>query len=190
MMRAPRLTSLLGRFRRSERGVAAIELALLSPVLVLLLIGGYDVARFVSIRANVDKVGFSVADVTSQYKQLTPTAMTQIFKITGSSLTTYDSGSNGVTILTSVYLDSTKTVRVKWQCFSSNGTSWKSRIGVEGAVANIDPTLVADANDNVMVSELFYKFTPIFSTVFKTGFDIYTSSIYRPRLGSLTTKPC
>lgn len=179
----------LARFRRSESGLAALETAMFAPVIGLLLLGGYDVARFVSIRANVDKVGFSVADVTSQYKELSETAMRQVFMVTGASMPNYVSGTNGVTVLTSVYLDN-KTPKVKWQCYSTNGSAWTSKIGTAGNTAAISADLLADANDNLMVSEVFYKFTPVLSTFFKAGFPIYTSSIYRPRLGTLTTKPC
>ncbi|MFC3693511.1 TadE/TadG family type IV pilus assembly protein [Chenggangzhangella methanolivorans] len=183
------LRAKLARFRRSETGLAALETALFAPVLGLLLLGGYDVARFVSIRSNVDKVGFSVADVTSQYRELTSAAMRQVFMVTGSSMPNYTSGTNGVTILTSVYLDN-KTPKVKWQCYSTTGTAWTSKIGVEGNTAAVNTALLADANDNLMVSEVYYRFTPVLSTFFKNGFMIYTSSIYRPRLGTLTTKPC
>ncbi|GLK68268.1 TadE/TadG family type IV pilus assembly protein [Hansschlegelia plantiphila] len=189
-MRSRALKAVFGRFRRSEKGVAALELALCAPFLALLLLGGYDVARFVGIRSNVDKVGFSVADVTSQYKELSAASMTQIFKITGSSMPSYVSGTNGVTILTSVYLDSSSKAKVKWQCYSSAGAAWKSKIGVEAGTAAVNSALLADVNDNLMVAEVYYKFTPLFSQFFKNGFMIYTSSMYRPRLGALTTKPC
>lgn len=177
------------RFRRSERGVAAIEMAMFSPLIVLLLLGGYDVARFISMRANVDKVGFSVADVTSQYKELSTAAMRQVFMVTGASMPNYVSGTNGVTVLSSLYLDNT-TAKVKWQCYSTDGSAWSSKIGAEGGAATISKDLLADANDNLIVAEVFYQFTPVFKSFFKNGFVIYTSSLYRPRLGTLTVKPC
>ena len=189
MTRRFRLPKVFTRLRRSESGLAAIEIALFAPILGLLLLGGYDVARYISIRTGVDKVAFSVADVTAQYKQLTAAAMRQVFLITGTSLTSYSSGTNGVTVLTSVYLDKT-TPKVSWQCYSSSGTGWTSKIGVAGGTATIDSSLLADVNDNVMVAEVFYKFTPVFSNFFKDSFMIYSSAVFRPRLGSLTSKPC
>lgn len=177
------------RFGRSNDGLAAIEIALMAPFLAMLLLGGYDLSRFISIRAGVDKVGFSVADVTSQYKELNASTMTQIFKITGASLKTYQSGVNGVTMLTSVYLDG-KTPKVRWQCSSTNGTKWTSKIGSSGAIAAVDTALLADVNDNLIISEVFYKFEPVFMTFFTESIDLHTQSLYRPRLGALTTKPC
>jgi hypothetical protein len=163
----------------------------MAPVFALLLLGGYDVARFVGIRSNVDKVGFAVADVTSQYEELNAKALNEIFRVTGSSLPSYVSGTNGVTILSSVYLDTaTNKTKVAWQCFSSAGSGWTSKIGTAAGVANVAPGLVADAKDNLIVAEVYYRFTPLFSSFFKNGFVLYTSSTYRPRLGTLTLKPC
>jgi Flp pilus assembly protein TadG len=188
MARRPILGRLPARFRRSDSGLAAIETALFAPLLALLLLGGYDLARYVSIRSSVDKVGFSVADVTSQYRELTDTAMRQVFMVTAASMPTYTSGTNGVTVLTSIYLDRT-TPKVKWQCYSTTGTNWSSKVGTSGGTAAVNAALLADTNDNLMVAEVFYQFKPLLSTFFKSSFTIYTSSIYRPRLGTLTTKP-
>lgn len=189
-MNARTISHRASRFHRSDDGVAALEFAMFAPVLSLLLLGGFDVARYIAIRADVDKVGFSVADVTAQYDDLTPAAMTQVFKITGSSLKTYVSGTNGLTILTSVYLDASGKPKVRWQCASSASALWPSKVGVPSGTAAVSAGLLADTNDNLMVAEVFYKFTPVFARFFKNGFDMYTTSIFRPRLGSLTTKPC
>lgn len=188
-----RLKLLIGRLRGSDDGMAAVELALFAPLLAMLLLGGYDLSRFISIRSGVDKVGFSVADVTSQYKELPEAKLNDIFRATGASLPTYVSGTNGVTVLSSIYLNASGVPKVRWQCTSSPSNTtftYASRIGSEGGNADINAALLADVNDNVMVSEVFYFYKPIFSTFFKKEFKIYTSSIYRPRLGSLTVSPC
>jgi Flp pilus assembly protein TadG len=187
----PRRTILrrLRRFPASQGGLAAMEFALTAPVLATLLLGGYDLTRFIQVRSGVDKVGFSVADVTAQYKDLNSATMAQIFRITGASLKSYRSGVNGVTVLTSIYLDNT-TPKVRWQCYSTNGSQWQSKIGKEGAAASVDKALLADGNDNLIVSEVFYRFEPLF-TQFVTGpINLHTQSLYRPRLGALNTKPC
>lgn len=193
--RFPRVANLLRRFRRDRDGVAAIEMGLMAPLLALLLLGGFDVARYVLTVNKVMKLGFSVSDVTAQYASgsLNDTALQQIFRISGQNLPTYQSGTTGVTILTSVYLDtstSTPTAKVRWQCFSSPGTSWSSKIGIAGATASIDKSLLLDANDNIIISEVYYKYTPTFTMFFKSSSDIYSKALFRPRLGALSTKPC
>lgn len=188
-MTSPAIRARLARFRRSERGLAALEFALAAPLLGMLLLGGYDLSRYIVIRGGVDKVGFSVADVTSQYEELTSTQLKQVFVATGQSLKNYTSGSTGVTVLTSVYLNASNVPTVRWQCYSS-ASAWKSKIGAKGQAANISTGVLADANDNLVFAEVYYNYTPIFKTFFKNGFDIYTQSLFRPRLGELTASPC
>lgn len=180
----------LRRLSRSDRGLAAVEVALAAPLLALLLLGGYDLSRLILARNDVDKVVFSVADVTSQYRELNPRAMQQIFQITGRSLTSYRSGENGVTIVTSTYLDESNVPRVRWQCYSSAGTSWKSKIGAEGGKASVAPELLADTSDNIIISEIYYTHKPMFTTYFTRDVQMYAQSLFRPRLGALTSKPC
>lgn len=183
------LKALVRRFRGSEDGVAATEIALAAPFLLMLLLGGYDVSRYILIHKKVSQVGFSVSDVTAQYTTLTAAAMAQVFQITGRILPSYVSGSTGVTIVTSVYL-SGKQPKVSWQCYSTSGTLWKSKIGAEGANAAVPANLLSDDKDNVIVSEVYYRFNPIFSIFYKSSSDIYSKSLFRPRLGALTKKPC
>lgn len=188
-MTLPALRARFASFRCAHTGLAALEFALAAPILAMLLLGGYDLTRYIIIRGGVDKVGFSVADVTSQYRELTSVQLKKVFLTTGQSLKSYTSGSTGVTVLTSVYLSATNVPTVRWQCYSS-ASSWKSKVGATGATATINSGLLADVNDNIVIAEVYYNHKPVFNTFFKNGFDIYTQSLFRPRLGDLTASPC
>lgn len=179
----------LALFLRDRSGLAALEFALAAPILAMLLLGGYDLTRYIIIRGGVDKVGFSVADVTSQYEELSSDQLKKVFLTTGQSLKSYTSGATGVTVLTSVYLTTANVPTVRWQCYSS-ASAWKSKVGAIGARATINPALLADVNDNIIIAEVYYNHKPVFNTFFKNGFDIYTQSLFRPRLGDLTASPC
>ena len=54
------------RYRKSERGIAAVEFALVSPILFLLLLGGVEVGRYILVHQKVEKMAYSVSDVVSQ----------------------------------------------------------------------------------------------------------------------------
>ncbi|MFD1331190.1 TadE/TadG family type IV pilus assembly protein [Methylopila musalis] len=189
MRRARTLWRRLSRLRRSDSGVAATELALCAPFLLLLLLGGVDLARYANAYDKVGKIAFSVTDVTAQYKSLTIDGLKQVFLISGQNLPGYVSGTNGVTILSSLYLDGT-TPKVRWQCASTKGSKWSSKIGVEAGTANVSATLFGDAKDNVVVAEVYYQFKPIFAYSISGTQDVYAKGLFRPRLGALNTKPC
>jgi hypothetical protein len=59
--RQPRPTS-----RRRQRGLAAVELALITPLMMLIVMGGYDLYRYVQASAIIDRVAFTLAYELSQ----------------------------------------------------------------------------------------------------------------------------
>ncbi|MFD1701786.1 TadE/TadG family type IV pilus assembly protein [Methylopila henanensis] len=189
-MLARRMLDRLRQLRGSQSGLAAVEFALAAPMLTILTLGGLDVARYALTVNKVMKAGFAVSDVTAQYDSLSSKQLDQIFRISVQNLPGYVSGGTGVTILSSVQLDSASNPKVVWQCFSSTGSAWTSKIGTAGGTATMDKTLLADNKDNLIYSEIYYKFTPMFAIFFNGGFDIYSKALYRPRLGALTSKPC
>src|SRR3954447_25331887 len=67
-LRGPPMTGINGRIGR--RGIAAVEFAILMPVLILLLVGMVDVTRYVSAALKLERVTSGTADVGTQYKSL------------------------------------------------------------------------------------------------------------------------
>ncbi len=59
---------LLGRFRRAERGVAAIEFAVILPILLTLLLTGTQVVIFINASRKVGQVARSISQMISQAK--------------------------------------------------------------------------------------------------------------------------
>ncbi|GBD48010.1 TadE/TadG family type IV pilus assembly protein [Methylopila sp. Yamaguchi] len=178
--------------KRSESGVAAIELALAAPLLALLLLGGIDLTRYTLAVHKVMGIGFAVSDVASQYKakELNTQALNQIYRISSENFSSYVSGSTGVTMLTSVYLADDGSVKVRWQCKSASVADWRSKIGSPGGAAAFDKNMLIDSNDNIIISEVYYKYSPMFTLFSTTKIDIYSKAMFRPRLGGLTDNPC
>ena len=52
--------------RRRQRGLAAVELALITPLMMLIVMGGYDLYRYVQTNAIIDRVAFTLAYELSQ----------------------------------------------------------------------------------------------------------------------------
>lgn len=66
--------SLFTRFVRSDHGVALIEFAIVFPFFFLLLFGGIEVTRLILIQQKLEKAGYVLADVVTQYNPATLTA--------------------------------------------------------------------------------------------------------------------
>ena len=54
------------RFLRDRRGVAAIEFALILPILVLLCLGCFEVPRYVLIWQRIERAASGVSDLVAQ----------------------------------------------------------------------------------------------------------------------------
>ena len=100
------------RFFRSSSGVALIEFAIIFPFFFLLLFGGIEIARLILIQQKLEKAGYVLADITTQFTPATPTnaageitvaeLTTNVFPQLDRIMNPYGASSNQVAILTSI----------------------------------------------------------------------------------------
>jgi len=187
------MTSVLRKLlqlRRDTRGVAAIEFALLLPVLMVLMIGSLEVTMKIWSTQKAEKLSVTLADVVAQSQTVT---QSDLVKLTGSVdriMDPFPFGSEGVVIISSVYrAQDTEDVKVNWQ-FKTTGTlSVVSRLGLEGDDAELPDDLTLNERENVIVAEVFYKYHPIAPGLMFEESVIYRRAFFKPRLGALTAKP-
>ncbi len=178
--------NLIKKFIFANGGVAAIEFALSFPLLALLLFGTVDGARYVLITQKVERVAATLSDVTSQSDTITSTQLGQIITAAGQVLQPYDFAADGYAIISSVTKTGANAPVVNWQ-YRSTGTIQTSHIGVSGGAATMPANFTIAAGETVIVAEVFYAYKPILNGYLYNNNQIYRTSIYKPRLGSLTT---
>lgn len=92
-----------GRFTISRRqGAAAVELAVVMPLLIILLIGVWEIGRFIQLQQIMNNAARAGARLASQGEILSSGSMLQVFA--SSSSPNYVSGSPTVTTTVSQYL--------------------------------------------------------------------------------------
>lgn len=184
------LTAKLKAFRQSERGLAAVEFALAAPLIILLCLGGFELSRYTLLNQKIEKIAFTVADVTSQNETLTNSQIQDIFEAAGQIADPFDFNTNGLAIVTSVYQAvGDEYPEVNWQrCGGGSGT-FTSDIGSEGLTATMPNGLELNERDNVIISEVYYAYEPMFTLGLFEAKNIYKTTIFKPRLGDLTTSP-
>lgn len=79
----------LSRFLRDRRAVGAVEFAVVAPVLLLLYVGGSELAVAVTLNRKVQHAGATVNDLVTQSDLLTKGDVDRIFKISAAILTPY-----------------------------------------------------------------------------------------------------
>lgn len=77
------MTSLLSRLRRDERGVSAVEFALLAPVLIAIYMGLSEFCQGYMAQKRMGHVTSMVADLVAQEEAVSGTNLDEIFAIGG-----------------------------------------------------------------------------------------------------------
>jgi Flp pilus assembly protein TadG len=171
-------------------GVAVLEFALCLPVLLLLCLGGFDLSRLLLITLKTEKVAFSVADVVAQSPSLTSAQLNQYINAASQIMLPYPFGPNGIVIVSSVYQSApTPPATVRWRSSGGGTLARISQIGPVSGSATLPNGLTLAVRDNVIVAEVYYRFTPVFPLGFVPATDIYRIAVYKPRLGALATPP-
>jgi hypothetical protein len=69
--------------------------------------------------------------------------------------------------------------------------STASRLGLAGSnpSSKIPATLVPGSNEEVLASEVYFNYTPVFSNLIYSGSQLYLIAFTRPRNKNLMTSP-
>jgi Flp pilus assembly protein TadG len=171
-----RMRARLAEFRSDRRGIAAIEFAMIVPLMLVMFFGVIEFSSGVAIDRKVTLVARTLSDLTSQSTTVTDADIAS-FVVTGNAiLTPYPTGPLKATI-SELYIDpNTHVARVQW----SKGTVPR---GIGSTVA-IPAALQID-NTYLIYSEVSYRYVPTIGYVMaKTGVNLSDFSFTRPRQSS------
>jgi len=188
-----RVRGLFGRFRRDRRGVAAIEFALILPILLVLALGCFEVPRYVLLWQRLERASSGVSDLVAQADEpITANQMTDIFSAAKIMMQPYAVLTNGSIVVTSINNPTGGTgVKNTWRiaCGTVNNTG---KLGAVGATptGSAFPNALSPAIDNeVLVTEVYFTYTPVFKSFIYAGSTLYTAAYTRPRNHNLITSP-
>jgi Flp pilus assembly protein TadG len=176
MLRRP---GICRRFVASTRGVAAIEFAIVLPVLLITLLATFDAGRAIAIYMKVRSATYTLAAITNQYSMSAPIQSTDMQAITGATaavLAPYPSAPAAVTI-TQVKQTTSSQATVSWS-YSLNGTAYAA-----GTTWARIPTVLTTNNAcnsypcYLIFAEVKYTFTPSFG-YFITGTLNFSDNLY------------
>lgn len=183
----------LGKLWRDDRGVSAIEFALLAPMLVLLLIGSLEVTFKIWSTQKAEKLAVTLSDVVAQSQNVTSTDLLKLTGATDRIMDPFPFGKNGKIFISSIYVTQGDTVaKVNWQCsFKAMGSTFDavSKIGTKGQNAVLPSGFTMAEKDNVIIAEVFYKYEPIAPGFLFDESTVYRRAMFKPRLGALTVDP-
>ena len=175
---------------RDRSGAAAVEAGLMLPVLLTLFIGCTEVTFKIWSTQKAEKLAVTLADVVAQGQTVSEDDLEYMVKASDNIMEPFDFGTDGIIIISSVYVAQETTVpKVNWQCKMPGSFSVDSKIGAWGANAALPDELTLAERDNVIVAEVFYKYKPIAPGLLFDEAIIYRRAFFKPRLGALTNPP-
>lgn len=178
------MMALLGRLGRDARGVAAVEFAMLLPVLLLFSLGTLEFGRLIMLTQKLQNGSFILADLVTRDKTIDEAEMANIFLALGTLIEPFPFEAQGTAIVTSVGTNAAGAPVVKWQRQGSGTLDAASAIGQPGGAAVLPATLTLAPGDTVIATEVFYDFEPMFD--FTTSAQVVRkAAFYKPRLGTL-----
>jgi Flp pilus assembly protein TadG len=170
----------LGRFRRDERGVTALEFAILTPFLFMLYMGGVEVQQEVATDRKVSMVARAVADLASRTQTVTDSDVTNMFAAAAAIIQPFSTTPLKIT-LSSVSVDAQGRATVVW----SEG--YNSAARTRGTQVTI-PTAFAVAGTTQMWGEVQYAYKPTIGAVLTGTFNLSDQMFMRPRLAACVTR--
>ena len=183
--------SKIRRFWCDDGGLAAMEFAFALPVLVMILLGCFEAARFVLINQKMARVASQSADLVAQLDVVTEAEMDDLFVAAESTAEPFPLDTEGKVIVSSVfrpYSPANAVPTITWQRATDEGLLATSHLGPQGQSSPPMPEGFSLRNgENVIVAEVFFQYDPVFfGTVFNERV-LYHTSYNRPRLQNLNT---
>ena len=158
-----------------RRGTAAVEMALLSPVLVLLFFGTLEVTQLIRVEAKLTHAAQTIQDIVAGQSQAT-TGSLQIAFNGGQLVMTPFNANNMTAAIASVSFSSNATpTQVTWQQFENGDPGMTSSFACSAA------TGMSLSNDSVIVVQVTYTYNPIISYLFGKQFTLSQTAFGRPR---------
>ena len=188
-----KLARLRRRFLASARGVAAIEFALILPVLVVLFLASIDAGRAIAIYMKVRTATYTLDAITNQYSTIQSTDMSAILGATSVVLAPYSS-SPVVVVITQIKITSATQAKVNWSA-TLNGTAL-----TQSSTISI-PTNFATCSSYpcyLIYGQVSYTYTPLFTYFSNTGITLSDNLYVTPRSSecilyppaNITSSPC
>lgn len=182
--------------RTNERGIAAMEFALMLPLLLSIFFGIVEFARFALINQKLDKLVHSMADFTTQGTTISTQELATFSNTATQILTPF--GFTGTIVFSSIVNSAASAAPcagknspcIIWQSACLGNAN--SLMGASGSVPTNFPLVGMGTGQNVVVAEVFYNFGPLTAYTGQVMSSLgtqtlYKISVYKPRQGTLTS---
>lgn len=185
---------------RRRLGVAALELALVLPFLLIILLAGTDIARFVATANKIDRTASSLADLLARADRLEDKPDCAASNCLGSLYLAADQvarpldleGAGMIVLSAVVNPEGGGATRIAWQRTRGELADAGSRIGSPGTHPDLPKTFAVPDGETAVIAEVTYAFDPyplsgdlLFGAILTER--LYRIAYFRPRFSDLSS---
>lgn len=165
--------------RRDQRGVSAIEFAMIAPLAIAFYMGAAEFCQGFMAQKRMGHVASQVADMVAQTESVTSTDVDNLFKIAGLIMKPFPLADLQLRV-SSVTRDSTGVVKVDW----SRGSGMSPR--AVGSTVTVPNNMIANGESLVM-SEAIYNYNSPVDYLMPTVTQFSHDYFLRPRVSPVVT---
>ena len=170
----------LSDFSRDNRGMSAVEFALLLPLMLTLYLGGVEVSQGISIDRKVTLTARTVADLVAQVATIDTTGVNASLGASAAILAPYPDSNAKITVSV-VTIDANGNAKIAWSA-TKNGTA--RAVGASVTV----PDALKVPSTSLVWGEASYTYTPSIGYVVTGNMALSDQIFMRPRLSETVTK--
>ena len=168
------------RFARDSRGAAAIEFALVTPLMLTMYFGMVEISSGVAIDRKVTMISRTLSDLVAQATAVTNTDIANVFNASSAIVTPY-LASPLTAKVTEVSIDNTGKATVTCSRVWSSSSGVTSGYTKNSVVTSSIPAGLIVNNTSLIWSEVSYVYTPTIGYVVTSAITLSDQFFARPR---------
>lgn len=171
------LSALLRRFSRAREGIAALEFALIAPIMVAFYIGAVEFSQAFLVDNKIEQASSALADLAAQTSTIGSAEMTNILDAASTIVAPFPADDLGLR-LSGVRISSAGVARIAW-------SRARGRLTPRGTDSTVTlPTSLNAPNSFLVMAEVTYDYTPLVGRLLPTEMRLDSTFYTRPRLSA------